>query len=700
MRINSRLHMTNPMKKCVMFCMFLFVTNSVLYAQKTYDELEYPELNSFQVPEVETYRTDSGITFFFLEDKELPLIDVSVIIKTGGVLVPAEKEGLASVTGTVIRSGGTEKYPSDSLNVLLENKAASMETGIGFTSGSASMNVLKEDFDDLLPVFIDLLANPAFPEDKIELAKTQTKSSISRRNDDAQQIGVREFRRLIYGKDSVYGRNTEYETVNNITRQDLIDFHNDHFVSENMMVGIVGDFDTSKMREKLEQAFSNIPSGEETDLNFPEVNYEPASSINFVDKSDVNQSFVLLGHLGGMRDNPDYPQIQVMNRVLSGGFSGRLMKVIRTEMGLAYAAFGQYGMNTFYPGFFYAGVMTKSSTTAEAIDAILEQIRLLQNEPITEQELQDTKDQILNSSVFEYDSYEEIISQQMSYEYRGLPKDAFEQYVEGVRETTIEDVQRVAREYIDPDNFEIMVVGNAEEIGDQLEKYGPVNEIDISIPQPGEDEESMAGDAAAGREWLDKMADAVLPDGQLNGELIFEAGNVVQTPQGEMNLDVVQSIDFDAERIVSEISMPMGEVTLELENGEGKMVMGGNEMPMQPAQKEQLMAEYYRNHIYLALNKDNFDVEYLGMEEMEGQELVHIRVETNETLHLYLDPETSLPIVRTYRQLDPEAGEQVTIKVVSNDWRVADGVLMPYETVIFSNDEQSAVTSVSSHSVE
>lgn len=688
------------MKRIVFLNMLLLFVNSVLHAQKQYDELDFPELNEFQAPEVETFTSDNGIKFFLLEDRELPLIDLNVAIKTGSVLDPASKEGLASITGTVIRSGGTEKYPSDSLNVLLENKAASMETGIGFTSGSASMNVLREDFDELLPVFINLLTNPAFPDDKIELAKTQTKSSISRRNDDTQSIAVREFRRLIYGKDTPYGRNVEYETVNNISREDMVEFHNEHFIAENMMVGIVGDFDASEMREKLEDAFNNIPSGEETDLDFPEINYQPKSSINFANKSDVNQSFILMGHLGGLRDNPDYPQIQVMNRVLSGGFSGRLMQVIRTEMGLAYSAFGQYSMNSFYPGFFYAGVMTKSSTTAEAIEAVIGEIERLQDEPITEQELQDTKDQILNSAVFEYDSYEEILSQQISYEYQGLPQDAYQQYLNGVRGTTIEDVQRVAQEYLNPGQLEILVVGNAQEIGDQLQQFGDVNEIDISIPEPGGEEETVTGDAATGREWLNKMADAVLPGGPIDGELVFEAENVVQTPQGEMNLGLVQTINFNTDKLVADVTMPMGQVTMQIEDGEGKMLMGGNEMPMQPAQKEQLMAEYHRNHVYLALNRENLGAEYLGMEAMEGQELAHIRVEANETIHLYLDPDTALPIVRTYQQFDPQAGEQVTIKVVSNDWREADGVLMPYETVVYAGGEQNAATTVSTHSVE
>src|SRR6056297_325930 len=134
---NSKFTGTHTMKRLGLICMLVLFAVSITQAQKRYDQLKYPELNQFNQPDVETFTLDNGIKFFLVEDKELPLIDVSVMIRTGGVLVPNEETGLASITGTVIRSGGSENYPSDSLNALLENKAASMETGIGFTSGGA-----------------------------------------------------------------------------------------------------------------------------------------------------------------------------------------------------------------------------------------------------------------------------------------------------------------------------------------------------------------------------------------------------------------------------------------------------------------------------------------------------------------------------------------------------------------------------------
>jgi len=690
------------MKKLNLLLILILFTSlfQLAEAQKSWDEIEYPPLNGFEKPDVEIFELDNGITFYLVEDVELPLINLRVLVRTGGVLVTNEKTGLQSIAGTVMRSGGTTSISGDALNELLEDRAARMETGIGLTSGSASMNVLKDDFDDLLPVFIDLLQNPAFPEDRIDLAKTQQKSGITRRNDETIPIGIREFQKLIYGNESVYARNTEIETVDNITREDLVDFHARSFVGENMMIGVIGDFSAEEIKPILTDAFSAIPEGDPLELEFPEINYEYENTINFVDKRDVNQSFVMLGHIGGTRENPDYAKLQVMNRILSDGFSGRLMRIVRSQMGLAYSVFGQYGSNNFYPGMFYAGVMTQSETTAEAINAILDQIRRLQEEPVSEQELSDVIDRFLNSLVFEYDSRASVLNERMSYDYAGLDPDTFNQLVEEIQAVTIEDVQEVAQEYLRPDMLHILVVGNGEEIGDQLDQYGEVNEVDISIPMPGDDEEVVAGDAAGGLEWINRMASAVLPGGSIDGDFVFEATNKIYTPQGEMDLEIKQTANFETETMISEVQTPMAMVTMKIEDGQGTMTMGGNEMPMPPAQRDQLMAEFYRSHVYLALNKDNLDVEYLGMQEMDNETYAHIRVNDEITLNLYLDPETALPMITTYRQFDPQSGGNVTVKMVSSDWREADGVMVPYETSVYSDDSMVSLTTITTHSVE
>lgn len=447
-----------------------------------YEDLEYPELRDVESPEVTTFELDNGITFYLLEDDELPLIDVNVRVRSGSFMVPDEKTGLHTIMASLMREGGSENYPADELDMFLESRGAQIETGMGTTSASANMNVLDEDFEEVLPVFLDVLQNPEFPVNRLAQIMQQQESSIARRNDSQAQVTQREFRRLIYGKQSVQGRMTEYETLDNIDLDDLFDLHDRVFVSENLKVGVTGNFDEDEMRAKLEEAFSDFRSGEPVEIDIPDTDYEYESTINLIDKPDVNQSDILMGHLGGRRDNPDYAALQMMNQILSGGFSGRLFRNVRSDQGLAYAVYGTYGSNSFYNGVFNAGVRTASETTAEAIDAVKHEIVRMQEEEVAQEELEETRERIMNRLVFRYETKASALSEIMNNDYRGLPRDAFDQYIEELQEVTPEDVKRVANEYINTDQMHILVVGNADEIGDQLERYGEVNEIDISIP--------------------------------------------------------------------------------------------------------------------------------------------------------------------------------------------------------------------------
>ncbi|HAH52424.1 MAG TPA: hypothetical protein DCL80_14700 [Balneola sp.] len=661
------------MKRTLLFSMLMMFAVSAV-AQKRYDEIKYPKLNEFKKANVEEFQLDNGIKFYLVEDKELPLIRVSATIRTGSLQDPEGKEGLASMTGELMREGGSVNYPADKLNVLLEDKAAFMSTFIGQGSGSASMNILKEDFDELLPVFVDLVQNPLFPEDKIELSKTQRKSGISRRNDDQASIANREYSKLIYGENSPLTRQIEYATLDAISREDIVAFHKEAFVGNNMTFGVIGDFDTKEMKKKLEEAFGSLPAGTENNLIYPEINYSFPSTVNFINKSDVNQSYVLVGHIGGLRENPDYAKIQMMNQILGGGFAGRLFQTVRTDLGLAYAVGGGYGSNINYPGTFSLFVMTKSSTTAQAIDALIAEVEKMQTNPVTKKELEDARDRFLNSLVFRYDSKQKILNERISNEYNGLSKDAFDKYVEDLKKVTVSDIQQVAKEYLNPDKVQILVVGNAEEVGDQLQKYGNVNEIDITIPTPKSDKAEVTGDAAKGKEWLGKMADAVI-EPRTNLETITTVSTIDQaTPSGTMSIKNTASISYTDYSIDATLETPQGSMKMMVENGAGKMIMMGQEQALPSAMTKPMVDDVKNSYINVALNADKLNAEYLGMEQMNGENFIVLKVQSASTVTFLLDPATALPAFSKVSSFNPQMGKEVETITSYSDWKVTNGV--------------------------
>jgi len=255
-----------------------------------YKELTYSRLGDIRIPDVKRVMLANGMQLFLLEDHELPLINMSAMIRTGSVYEPADKIGLANITGTVMRTGGTTGRTGDEIDEELEQIAASVETGIGESSGSASVSVLKEDIDTGLTILADVLMNPAFREDKIELEKIKTRSSIARRNDNARQIVRREYNKIIYGPQSVYARQTEYATIDNITRDDLVAFHKKFYRPNNMMLAVWGDFDTDGMIASLQKVFGGWEKADTEIPAVPEVKYEFRPTVNLVRKDDINQA--------------------------------------------------------------------------------------------------------------------------------------------------------------------------------------------------------------------------------------------------------------------------------------------------------------------------------------------------------------------------------------------------------------------------
>ncbi len=686
------------MKRFLLFSMMMVLSISVA-AQKRYDEIKYPKLNSFEKAKVEEFKLDNGITFYLVEDKELPLIRVNAIVRTGSLLEPSDKTGLASMVGQVMREGGSKNYPAEKLNVLLEDKAAFMSTFIGEGSGSASMNLLKEDFDELLPVFVDLVQNPLFPEDKIDLYKTQAKSNISRRNDDQASIANREFNKLIYGKDSPYTQQVEYATIDAITREDLIEFHKQAFVGNNMMLGIIGDFDTKEMKKKLKEAFASLPSGTKTNIIYPEVNYTYPSTFNLIDKPDVNQSYVLIGHIGGLRDNPDYPALQMMNQVLGGGFAGRLFQKVRTDLGLAYAVGGGYGSAINYPSTFDLFVMTKSSTTAEAIDAILKEVKRLQDEPVSQKELTDARDRFLNSLVFKYDSKNKILNERLSNEYNGLSQDAFDKYVEGLKKVSISDIQRVAKKYLHPDKVQVLVVGNKAEIGNQLDKYGKINEIDITIPEPKSEGGDVSGDKVQGKAWLKKMSDAVITPSK-KVESITSVMTVSQaTPMGDMDIKTTTTINYNDFSIESDLETPQGNMSMSIANGAGKMSMMGQEQPLPPAMITPMLKEVKNSYVNIARIYSTLDAEYIGTEAIDGTEYVVLKVTNDGAVTYLLDSKTALPYLSLTSDFNPQMGKVVTAETTFTNWKVVDGVAYAHSTVTTADGNKASSSTVESFKV-
>ncbi len=480
-------------------------------AAPSYQDLKFPPLRPIQIPKVAAFTLPNGMKLYLLEDHELPIIHGVAQVRTGNLFDPAEKIGLATMTGMVIRTGGTRTKTGEQLDEQLENIAASVESDIGESGGSVSFSALKENTDEVLGVFKDVLTAPEFRPDKITLAKTQLNGGIARRNDDARGVAEREFADIVYGKDTPYGWDMEYATVNRITRADLQDFYKRYFFPANIELGVWGDLDTAGMKAKIEKLFSDWAVEQPPVPEFPKVRGQAAPGTYLAVKKDVTQTFFSIGQLGGEFKDKDYPALVIMADILGGGFRSRLVERVRTKMGNAYDIGAGWDANYDHPGWFEISGGTKSLSTVETFQAIQEEVDRIRTSEVTEEELKTAKDTALNSLVFAYDTRAKTLARMLTYEYYGYPPDFIEQYQKALEAVTRADVLRVAKEHLNPAAFTTVAVGNPDDFGRPLDLLGaPVHMIDLTIPQ--ETPEAAKGDAASlekGKRLLARAQQAV-----------------------------------------------------------------------------------------------------------------------------------------------------------------------------------------------
>lgn len=688
-------------------------------AQRPIDQIEYPPLKDFEVPEAERVDLPNGMVLFLIADPELPLVNMSARIGTGSVYEPADKVGLAAITGTVMRTGGTATRTGDEINEQLESMGSIVETSIGTESGSAYMSALKEYTRETLELFADILMNPAFAEDKIQIAKTQQKSMISRRNDDPQDIAFREFGEAIFGSDSPYARSPEYYTIDAISRDDLLAFHNRFFVPNNVYLSVWGDFEKDAMVQTIREAFSSWKKDDDfVRPTLPPLPPATEAGVYFIPKEDVNQSTILIGHVGELRqDHEDYPEVQLMNDVLSGGFAGRLMRNVRSDQGLAYAVFGAYTAEYDHPGLFYSGVLSKSESTVRATRSVLEQIESMQTVPPTEDELALAREAFLNSFVFNYDTKSEIVQRMMTLAYYGYPLDFLEKTREEIEQATADDVVRVANRYLKPDQSKILVVGRAEDFDEPLSALGAVQEIDITIPTrpPGEAAPQVSSESMTeGKELLNRMI-AALGGSEAFSRISNMKINGTQranTPAGEFQMESAVTVDLPdpgaeiermmagSGRLLINQSTPGGAFVIVLD-GDQAVVKGpqGTQSLPEPL-RQQIKDELWRDITYLARFADHPDLQAhaLGTEEFDGSPRQALRITpgSGSPFTLFLDPESNLPSGLRYESIDPTSGAPVASEDRFDDFRQVGDILLPHRIVTYRDGEISLETTLTS----
>lgn len=607
--------------------------------------LKFPALGQVKIPDVKTVTLPNGAKLYLLENHELPMVSGTAIIRTGSLLDPANKVGLAEVTAAMMRSGGTKAKSGDELDEQLENIAASVESGASENQATVSFSGLKENVDEIMAAFKDVLMQPEFREDKLDLLKNQFRSAIARRNDEAESIASRESERIVYGRDTVFGRIMEYENVDAIARQDLVAFHARYYFPANATFVVVGDFNTADMQKKVETLFAGWTIQRPPPPAFPQVDKTRSKpGIYVAEKDNVEQTFFEVAHLGGKLSDKDYPSLEVALSILGSSFSGRLFNIIRTEKGYAYHIAGGWGAGYLNEKLFAISGSASLNRTTDTLEIVRREVDRMGKEEVTDKELESAKARVLNSFVFNFDRPSKTVSRMVNYNYYGYPADFLTIYQKAIASVTKADVLAAAKRSLHPENLVYVVVGKTAEFGRPLADLKlPIQKIDLTIPEPKKVNvgKTDAASAAKAKQLLQNVqkamggtaALAAIKDMSWNVEM-----NMGGTMLKSKNLFIAPS------QFRQEQELPFGKVIVYSDGASGWMKMPQGEQPLPPAFLTQMKGQIMKILPWLVMS----DSVASRTVTLIDDNTVEITEADNTSFKMRVDPATSLPNKLTY----------------------------------------------------
>ena len=460
--------MKNKIYSCILTGLSLFLLWGIFSSKASADQaflppekIKYPGLE-FRIPQAERILLENGMVLFFLQDRELPLVSLSAMVRTGSLYDPPGKEGLAELTASVMRTGGTAKLSSSEIDQRLDFLAASPSISMSLDSASVQFSFLKSDLDSCLDLLSQMLKDPVFEEAKLSLAISLKQEDLRRIADNPQRLAFREFNRLLY-PDDPRGRYATPDSLNKIVRNDLTLFHKGYFFPANMMIAISGDISKEEAVNKIRQYFGDWKNTRKAvDIALPP---QQAGHGVFLIRKQLPQSTVVSGEFSVSKKDTDYYAFSVLDFIIgSGGFPSRIFSAVRNNEGLAYSAGSFYRARPNY-GVFGTYAFTKTESTIQALDLINSILQDVAAGSISQSELDWAKKSTINGFIFSFEQPGDVVSQQMTIDYESLPADYLSGYRKRIEALTRADLKRVAARYLNKGKRLTIIVGDTDRFG-------------------------------------------------------------------------------------------------------------------------------------------------------------------------------------------------------------------------------------------
>jgi zinc protease len=453
------------------FC-FSYLASISLLSAETSDEIK--------LPQIQTKVLENGMKVMVIEQHGLPVVAFRLVLRTGAAYDPEGKAGLANLTAGLLTKGTTTRT-APQIAQEIDFVGGNLGAGVDLDATYATCRVMSKYFDTGLDLLSDIVLNPTFSEDEVKRLKRQTLAGIIQKKDDPNTIMEEKFNQFLFG-DHPYARpvNGDDKSVTSITRDGIVEFHKTFYAPNNVVLAVVGDVKAEDVMKKVEAKFGNWQRKSLPEVKFASPPEVKGYQILLVDKPDLTQAYIMLGHLGLAKEHPDEFPARVMNYILGGGgFASRLAGEVRVKKGLAYGVGSQFNLNR-DPGAFEVSLSTQVDSALVAIQACLGELKKIRETEISGKELDETKSFYTGYYPLRFETPEQVATQVLDTEIYGTGLDYIKNYRKNIKQVTIAEVLTAAKQHIHPDDLKMVVVANAEKVKAGLEKLGTVKVISFT----------------------------------------------------------------------------------------------------------------------------------------------------------------------------------------------------------------------------
>lgn len=436
---------------------------------------------ALKLPPIQKRALANGLPVWIVEMPKVPVVQINLIVRAGASADPEGKYGLSSFTAAMLDEGAGSR---DALELAdaIEFLGINISTGSAWDASTVGMFSPVSKLDAALPLMADVALHPTFSEAEVERLRQERLTSLIQQKDNASVLATAGFGRLVYGPRHRYGSLAMGNSASNgeMTAQEIRAFHAQYYQPQNSHLLVVGDVTPESILPKLEKTFGAWKNGAAPTL--PTVGNAPqhaSKQIYLIDRPGAAQSQIRIGWIGVPRSTPDYYVLDVLNTILGGSFTSRLNQNLREKNGYSYGAFSSFDMRS-AAGPFFASSGVQTDKTVESLREFFNELNGIR-QPIPADELERAKNYLALGFPGGFETTGAMASQLGELVVYGLSETLFDEYVPKIQAVTAADVERAAQQYIQPDKFAVIVVGDLSKIEAPIRaaNLGPVRVVPV-----------------------------------------------------------------------------------------------------------------------------------------------------------------------------------------------------------------------------